>query len=174
VTKQIQLTLAVLVGAALLLATSATVEAISIAPAGRASSTILRSAHNEPPATNLIVTPAVRKSLFDADAAYHSLPPSDYVGLAKGVTYYAYDSQNHRYYAAAGLVPSSKSQKAQIGTQDDGGYNLFFRPRNSSKWTVFNDGLGGAEDSICPITIPAAVRKVWDWTMHACYPNSPY
>jgi hypothetical protein len=174
VTNKNQLALAILVGAALLLAESATAEAISVAPALGTSSTLVAAANTEPPATNLVVTPAVRKGLFDADAAYHSLPPSDYVGLAKGVTYYAYDSQNHRYYAAAGIVPNSKSQKAQIGTQDDGGYNLFFRPRNSTKWTVFNDGLGGAEDSICPITIPAAVRKVWDWTMHPCYPNTSY
>jgi hypothetical protein len=172
-TNKNHLVFATLLGASLLVATSGTSGAISMTRGSSTSSTLLTRAHSEPPATNLIVTPVVRKSLFDADAAYHSLPPSDYVGLAKGITYYAYDSQNHRYYAAAGLVPSSKSQKAQISTQDDGGYNLFFRTRNSTKWTVFNDGLGGAEDSTCPITIPTAVRKVWDWTMHACYPNTP-
>jgi hypothetical protein len=122
-------------------------------------------------AKNLIVTSAIRKSLLDADAVYHSLPPSDYVGLAPGVTYYAFDAQNSRFYAAAGLVPNSKSLQAQIGTQDDGAYNLFVRKSSSSKWTVYNDGLGGVEDSICPIVIPAPVRKVWDWTMHSCYPN---
>ncbi|MGC2176009.1 MAG: hypothetical protein WA614_11160 [Acidimicrobiales bacterium] len=123
-------------------------------------------------ARNLLVTPAVRQSLFDADAAYHSFPPSDYVGLAKGTTYYAFDAQNQRYYAAAGLVPNSKSQGAQVSTQDDGGYNLFVKLRGSSKWRVYNDGLGGAQDSSCPITIPAAVRKVWNWTAHPCYPNT--
>jgi hypothetical protein len=35
-------------------------------------------------ARNLVVTPSDRLSLFDVDAAYHSYPPSDYVGLAKG------------------------------------------------------------------------------------------
>jgi hypothetical protein len=123
-------------------------------------------------ARNLVVTPAVRQSLLDADAAYHSYPPSDYAGLAKGMTYYAYDALNQRYYAAAGLVPNSKSQGAQVGTQDDGGYNLFVKQRGSATWKVYNDGLGGAQDSICPITIPAVVRKVWNWTAHPCYPNT--
>lgn len=123
-------------------------------------------------ARNLIVTTAVRQSLLEADAAYHSYPPSDYRGLANRMTYYAFDVQNQRYYAAAGLVPNSKSQGAQVGTQDDGGYNLFVKVRGSTKWRVYNDGLGGAKGSICPITIPAAVRKVWDWTAHPCYPNT--
>lgn len=123
-------------------------------------------------ARNLVVTPSVRLSLFDADAAYHSYPTSDYVGLAKGTTYYAYDAQNRRYYAAAGLVPNSKSQGAQVSAQDDGGYNLFVKLRGSAKWKVYNDGLGGAQGSTCPITIPVAVRKVWNWTAHRCYPNT--
>jgi hypothetical protein len=123
-------------------------------------------------ARNLVVTPAVRQSLLEAGAAYHSYPPSDYVGLARGTTYYAYDAQNQRYYAAAGLVPNSKSQGAQVGTQDDGGYNLFVKVQGSTKWRVYNDGLGGAQDSICPITIPVVVRKVWSWTTHPCYPNT--
>jgi hypothetical protein len=58
-----------------------------------------------------------------------------------------------------------------VSTQDDGGYNLFVKVRGSSKWKVYNDGLGGAQDSTCPIKIPAAVRKVWNWTAHPCYPN---
>jgi hypothetical protein len=123
-------------------------------------------------ARNLVVTPSVRQSLFNADAAYHSYPPSDYVGLANGMTYYAFDAQNQRYYAAAGLVPNSRSQGAQVSTQDDGGYNLFVKVRGSTKWKVYNDGLGGAQGSTCPITIPAAVRKVWSWTAHSCYPNT--
>jgi hypothetical protein len=123
-------------------------------------------------ARNLVVTPSVRQSLLDADAKYHSYPPSDYVGLANGTTYYAFDVENQRYYAAAGLVPNSKSQGAQVGTQDDGGYNLFVKLRGSTKWKVYNDGLGGAQESTCPIAIPAVVRKVWNWTAHPCYPNT--
>jgi hypothetical protein len=166
-----QLLTSALLGGALLVTTGAIASAAS---SPTHPSSIAPEAHTSGPmATNLIVTAAVRKSLLDADAAYHSLPPKDYVGLGKGSVYYAYDAQNDRYYAAAGLVPSSKSQQAQVGVQDDGGYNLFFRSRSSTKWTVFNDGLGAAQDSTCPITIPLAVRKVWGWTQHACYPNTP-
>jgi hypothetical protein len=141
-------------------------------PRGTSTSSVTPTAKAGTLAKNLIVTPAVRKSLFDADAAYHSYPPSDYRGLAPGVTYYAFDSQNDRYYAAAGIIPNSKSMGAQVGTQDDGGYNLFVMKRGATKWTIYDDGLGGAQDSICPIVIPAPVRKVWNWTMHSCYPNT--
>ncbi len=135
-------------------------------------SSLIGIADASPLARNLVVTPSVRQSLFDADAAYHSFPTSDYVGLANGTTYYAFDEQNQRYYAAARLVPNARSQGAQVSTQDDGGYNLFVKLRDSTKWKVYNDGLGGAQDSTCPITIPAAVRKVWNWTDHPCYPNT--
>jgi len=35
---------------------------------------------------------------------------------------------------------------------------------------VYNDGLGAAQDAICPIKIPAAVLTVWDWKPKSCYP----
>ncbi len=145
--------------------------AATVPPTGTSTSTIGPNAKSGT-ATNLVVTAAVRKSLFDADAAYHSYPPADYRGLTPGMTYYAFDSQNDRYYAAAGIIPNSKSMGAQVGTQDDGGYNLFVEKRGATKWTIYDDGLGGAEDSICPLTIPLAVRKVWSWTEHPCYPNT--
>jgi hypothetical protein len=141
-------------------------------PTSTSASSTNPSAKSAAPAKNLVVTPAVRKSLFDADAAYHSYPPSDYRGLTPGVTFYAFDSQNDRYYAAAGIIPNAKSIGAQVGTQDDGGYNLFVMKRGATKWTIYDDGLGGAQDSICPLVIPAPVRKVWNWTMHPCYPNT--
>ena len=119
---------------------------------------------------NLIVTPAIRSGLISADAAYHSLPVTDYTGLDPGMTYYAFDPTNSTYYAAAGLIASAKSIKAQIGDQDDGGFNLFTRPSTTTKWTVFNDGLGAAQDSICPISIPAAVLAVWNWKPNSCFP----
>ncbi len=137
-----------------------------------ALSSTIGCADASPLARNLVVTPQVRQSLLDADAAYHSYPPSDYVGLAPGTTYYAFDAQDQRYYAAAGLVPDAKSQGAQVSAQDDGAYNLFVKVRGSTKWAVYNDGLGGAQDSTCPTTIPAVVRKVWYWTAHRCYPNT--
>jgi predicted lipoprotein with Yx(FWY)xxD motif len=120
-------------------------------------------------AKNLIVTTAVRTSLLDAGAAYHQLPAKDYVGLAKGMTYYALDVTTKTYYAAAGLDPSPKSLQAQVGAQDDGGYNLFVRAQGATKWKIYNDGLGASEEAKCPITIPAAVRKVWDWSLR-CFP----
>jgi hypothetical protein len=130
-----------------------------------------------PPATtgatrDLVVTPAVRASLLDAAAAYHQLPPSDYVGLDAGTTYYAFDPTTNHYYAAAGLRPSSHSTPAQVGTQDDGAYNLFTRAAGTSTWTVYNDGLGGVQGSTCPLVIPSAVLKVWNWKLKTCYPSS--
>jgi predicted lipoprotein with Yx(FWY)xxD motif len=120
-------------------------------------------------AKNLVVTPAVRASLLDAGAAYHQLPAKDYVGLAKGMTYYALDVTTKTYYAAAGLDPSPKSLQAQVGAQDDGGYNLFVRAQGAKKWKIYNDGLGASEDAKCPITIPSAVLKVWAWKLR-CFP----
>ncbi len=119
---------------------------------------------------DLVVTAAVRLSLLDAAAAYHQLPASDYTGLRAHETYYAYDGATHRYYAAAGLVPSATSIKAQVGTQDDGAYNLFTRAARASTWTVYNDGLGAAQDAICPLALPASVLAVWGWKKGSCYP----
>jgi hypothetical protein len=121
---------------------------------------------------NLALTPAVRKSLLDAAAAYHQLPASDYVGLRTGAIYYAFDPATNSYYAAAGLNASPHSLKAQVGTQDDGAYNLFLRAADTKKWTVYNDGLGGAQDSTCTLIIPSAVLKVWNWKAKSCYPPS--
>jgi hypothetical protein len=119
---------------------------------------------------NLAVSPAVRQSLLDADAAFHGLPATDYTGLVAGKTYYAYDPANATYYAAAGLVPSSSSIPAQVGTQDDGSYNLFTRVGAGGPWHVYNDGLGGVQGTACPVSLPAAVLAVWDWAPHGCYP----
>ena len=119
---------------------------------------------------DLVVTPAIRQGLLDADAAYHQLPPSDYTGLIAHETYYAYDPATHLYYAAAGLVPSPSSEPAQVGTQDDGAYNLFTRTSPTAAWRVYDDGLGAAQGSTCPIAIPAAVLTVWNWRPASCYP----
>lgn len=120
-------------------------------------------------AKNLLVTPAVRASLLEAGAASHRLAVKDYVGLAKGITYYALDVTTKTYYAAAGLDPSPKSLAAQVGAQDDGGYNLFVRAEGAKTWKVYNDGLGAASDARCPITLPAAVLEVWAWSRR-CFP----
>ena len=120
----------------------------------------------------LIVTSAVRASLLDAAAAYHQLPAADYVGLDAGTTYYAFDPATNHYYAAAGLRPSPHSLPAQVGTQDDGAYNRSTRAARTSTWTVYNDGLGGVQGTKCPLVIPSAVLKVWDWHVKTCYPPS--
>jgi hypothetical protein len=119
---------------------------------------------------NLSISPPVIKGLLDAAAKYHQLPPADYTGLDPGMTYYAFDPATNSYYAAAGLVPSPHSLQAQIGTQDDGGYNLFIKTASASTWTVFNDGLGAAQGSICPLAIPASVLAVWNWKPNSCFP----
>src|SRR5665213_1561182 len=114
-------------------------------------------------ATNLLVTTKVRQSLLNAAASSHQLPTSNYTGLQARRIYYAFDSATNEYYAAAGLVPSLHSLQAQIGVQDDGAYNLFTRAKGVSAWTVYNDGLGGAQDSTCPISLPSAVLAAWGW-----------
>ncbi|MFI5034895.1 MAG: hypothetical protein ACHQFZ_01665 [Acidimicrobiales bacterium] len=119
---------------------------------------------------NLVVTPAVRQSLVAAGAALHKLPTSDYVGLRAGETYYAFDPATNTYYAAASLDPSPSSYPAQVGSQDDGAYNLFTRMTGVATWTVYNDGLGGVQGAICPVTLPASVLAVWSWKPHSCYP----
>lgn len=122
------------------------------------------------PATGALrVTAAVRASLLAAGAKDHSLPASDFTGLRGGETYYAYDRATARYYAAAGLVASPASLPAQVSTQDDGAYDLFVR-RAGHAWRVYNDGLGGAQDSTCPITLPAPVLAAWHWRAGTCYP----
>jgi hypothetical protein len=126
--------------------------------------------HPTGPATGALrVTAAVRASLLAAGAANHSLPVADFTGLAPGRTYYAYDRATRRYYAAAALVASASSTPAQVSTQDDGAYDLFVE-RPGGAWRVYNDGLGGAQDSVCPITLPAPVLAAWHWRAGACYP----
>jgi hypothetical protein len=162
------LLLSALFGGALLLSACGT---------GANSSTTSLSTTTTAPSTtttgvtqDLPVTPSVRKSIFDAAAAYHQLPPSDYLGLNAGATYYAFDPATDRYYAAAGLDPSRNSIKAEVGTQDDGAYNLFSRAASTNKWTVYDDGLGGSQEATCPLVIPAAVLKVWNWRANSCFP----
>lgn len=115
-------------------------------------------------AENLAVTPTVRAELLAAAAATHDLPVSDYVGLAKGLTYYAYDPNDQLYWAGAALVPSPSSFQAQVGVQDDGGYDLFTRTKDGA-WIAYNDGLGTVPGSKCAAVVPANVRQVWGWSL---------
>jgi hypothetical protein len=115
-------------------------------------------------AQDLTVTAAIKSALLAAGAASHQLPVSDYTGLTKGLTFYAYDPGDALYWAGAQLVPSSSSQPAQIGAQDDGSYDLFTMTAGGS-WTAYDDGLGTIPGSSCSIVVPAAVRTAWGWSL---------
>jgi hypothetical protein len=112
---------------------------------------------------NLTVTTAIKTALLAAGAASHQLPVSDYTGLTAGLTFYAYDPADGLYWAGAQLVPSSSSQQAQVGAQDDGAYDLFTMVAGGP-WTAYNDGLGNVPGSSCSISVPSAVRTVWGWS----------
>ena|ERR1019366_8221939 len=115
---------------------------------------------------NLVATPAVKAALLAAGAASHRLPVSDYTGLAKGLTFYAYDPATGLYWAGAQLVPSPSSQAAQVGVQDDGAYDLFTM-RAGGHWTAYNDGLGTVPGSSCGAVVPLPVRTLWGWSTSA-------
>lgn len=145
--------------------------AVSFASCGSTTPTITSRATTTVPVTrNLVVTAAVRHDLLAAGARLHQLPTRDYVGLDKGTVYFAFDPANGNFYAAAGLNPSPNSLPAQVGSQDDGAYNLFVRHAGSTSWTVYNDGLGAARGSACPVALPASVLAVWGWKPKSCFP----
>ncbi len=124
-----------------------------------------------PATSNLVVTDDIRSELVAAGAALNSLPPSAYTGLRPGETYYAYDSTTGTYWAGAGLVPSSSSTPAQVSVQDDGAYLLFDRPQNGS-WKAIDVGLAGTPDgTACPVTVPAAILRLWNWAPGSCRPS---
>lgn len=159
-----------LVGGALLLSTCGSTSPTTTTTGSTSSTSSTTSIASV--TQDLVVTPAVRLSLLDAAAAYHQLPASDYVGLDTGTTYYAFDPATKLYYAAAGLDPSPNSLQVQVGAQDDGAYNLFTKTSPPGTWKVYDDGLGAAQDSTCPVVIPAAVLAVWNWKPKSCYPPS--
>lgn len=121
-------------------------------------------------ARNLVATAAIKTQLLDAGAALHKLPPSDYTGLRKGDTYYAYDADTKTYWAGTQLVASSSSQAAQVGNQDDGAY-LIFRKQGSGSWKGWATGAVHVS-SDCPVKVPAAVIAVWNWAPGECHPRS--
>ncbi len=116
------------------------------------------------------MTDALRSQLVAAGAAQHHLSPSDYTGLRRGETYYAYDAATRTYWAGASLDPSPSSTPAEVAAQDDGAYLLFDRPQGGA-WTVYDVGLAGTpEGSACPITVPSAVLELWGWPSGSCRP----
>ncbi len=120
-------------------------------------------------AQNLVATPAIKAQLLAAGAALHRLKPSDYTGLGKGETYYAYDADTKTYWAGTQLVPSPSSQHAQIANQDDGAYNVF-RRTGAGPWKGWETGVA-LQAADCPVKVPAVVIAVWNWTPGACHPH---
>lgn len=122
-------------------------------------------------AENLRLTTASRAELVRAAAAFFRLPASDFVGLAPGTAYYAYDVASSTYWAGAGLVPSSRSMPAQVVVQDDGAYLIFHRPAGRS-WAVQEVGYEDVP-GVCArahVSLPAAVAAVWHWQSGTCHP----
>ena len=127
-------------------------------------------------AKNLPITDAIRSELVAARAAQVGIPPATYLGLTAGSAYFALDTATNTYWAAAQMaVPSTSAApgtdiyKAQVSSQDDGGYLVFSRPSGGT-WTVSSVGMSGAM-SPCPVTIPASVVKVWGWPAGSCHPT---
>jgi hypothetical protein len=121
-------------------------------------------------AQNLVATAAIKTQLLAAGAALHKLPPSDYTGLRKGDTYYAYDGATKTYWAGTQLVASSSSQQAQIGDQDDGAFLVFHRSGGGG-WKGTETGASNTPSS-CGVKVPADVIAVWNWAPGACRPRS--
>jgi hypothetical protein len=123
-------------------------------------------------ATNLTLTQDIRQQLVDAKAKEVHVPDSGFTGLYKGSAYYALDNNTGIYWAGASVVPSRHNIRAQVSSQDEGGYNIFERTPNGS-WQVFDAGLDGPnprEGGQCPVQIPADVLAVWHWAPNTCDP----
>jgi hypothetical protein len=117
---------------------------------------------------DLAVTDAVRAQLVAAGAALNGVPAAEFVGLAPGRTFYAYDAASGTYWAGAQLVPGSSTQ-AQVSVQDDGAYVLFHRTSGGA-WTAQDVGLAGVGGTPCPVAVPPAVLALWGWPAGTCRP----
>jgi hypothetical protein len=112
----------------------------------------------------LDVTPSVETQLVAAGAAAHGLTPVAYRGLARGLTYYAYDATTKEYWAGARLVPSPDSEAAMVAAQDDGSYQVFVSAPGRG-WTAYDDGLGNQPGAHCAVVVPLPVRLAWGWSL---------
>lgn len=123
-------------------------------------------------ATNLELTPEIRAQLVHAKAVETHLRDSAFTGLYKGSAYYALDNETGIYWAGASVVPSHHSIRAEVYSQDEGGYNIF-ELEPGSPWQIYDAGLDGPdprEGAQCPIKIPADVLAVWHWAPNTCDP----
>jgi hypothetical protein len=119
---------------------------------------------------NLVATPAVKAALLAAGAKMHHLPASDYTGLVKGKTYYAYDPSTKTHWAGASLIAKPGDMQAEVGNQDDGAYLVFKQPAGGA-WTAYPAGVTGA-DAKCMVTPPAPVDAIWGWAAASCHPRN--
>ena len=145
--------------------TKTTTVAVTVTAPGGSSST------SQSQAQNLVVNQALRGQLVAAGAAMHQLPSSDYTGLIKGETFYAYDPATGIHWAGAGLKASPSSTKAQVGDQDDGAFLDFEQPPGG-QWKAYPAGIPGSTNYSCAVTIPADVLAVWGWPSGTCHPPS--
>jgi uncharacterized iron-regulated membrane protein len=122
-------------------------------------------------AQNLVATAAIKTQLLAAGAGLHKLKPSDYTGLRKGETYYAYDADTKTYWAGTQLIASSSSEQAQVGDQDDGAYLVFRRSGTTGPWQGWETGAA-LHPADCGVKVPAVVTAVWNWAPGACHPRS--
>ena len=123
-------------------------------------------------ATNLSLSQDLRRQLVHAKAVEVKVPDSAFTGLAKGTAYYALDNSTDIYWAGASVVPSRHSIRAQVASQDEGGYNIF-ELQPGGTWQIFDTGLDGPDPrsgAQCPVQIPDAVLLVWHWALNTCDP----
>ena len=123
-------------------------------------------------ATDLTLTADVRAQLIHAQALVVRVPDSAFVRLAKGTAYYALDNSTDIYWAGASVVPSRHSIRAQVASQDEGGYNIF-ELQPGGTWQIFDTGLDGPDPrsgAQCPVQTPDAVLLVWHWALNTCDP----
>jgi hypothetical protein len=105
-------------------------------------------------------------------AACSGAAPSDFSGLAPGLTYYAVDGSTGTRWAAARAVPTTSASGGPAGVclQDDGSYWLFRQAPGASTWTATPDGAVTGPTT-CPASgPPAAVVAVWGWPAETCTP----
>lgn len=145
-------------------------------PATTAAPTPSMSASASPTSTattNQHATAAIKAQLLAAAAAYHGCPVSEYVGLAPGTTYLAFDGATATWWAGVSLSPNtaltSPATCAEVSSQDDGAYIILKRPVGGTWKAVSNTGMAGVGGP-CPAGIPpATVKAAWGWSATTCH-----
>ncbi|MDT5014422.1 MAG: hypothetical protein QOD39_582 [Mycobacterium sp.] len=128
------------------------------------------TAHADAP-VNLRINDTVRAELLQTGADLHGVPASEYVGLAPGETYYAYDPDTLTYWAGASLrTRPNPSERAQVSGQDAGSY-ILYKKIKGGLWTAFNIGAGDPDPQECPQNLPLSIMNMWGWDPLYCRPR---